>query len=88
MDQTTNQSSAKWYAVGAVVIVAFAFWYFYDKQTPSVNTESTAVEQTQTQEQSSGNTTADISADLNQIPDSSAGLDADASAASSDLQAI
>lgn len=78
MDQTTNQnSSTKWYAVGAVVIVAFAFWYFYVKQSPDINTQPTE-----------SGTTADISADFDQIQDVSAELDADASAVSSDLQAL
>lgn len=88
MDQTTNQSSAKWYAVGAVVIVAFAFWYFYMKQSPAINTQPTAVEQVQTLELSGGNTTADITTDLNQVSDSSAALNADATAAANALKGL
>ena len=90
MDQRTNQSSsiAIWYVIGAVVIIAFAFWYFYGKQTSTTDTQSTVVEQTQTPAQSSGNTTADISADLNQVTDASVGLDADASATGGDINSL
>ena len=95
--QTVEQgSSAKvWYIVGAVaVIVLLALWYVYSTQTPSVNTEtSTATTQTtpavetQTTQLTGGNTTSDISADLNQT-DSSVGLDADSAATTNDLQGL
>lgn len=71
MDQ--NSSSKIWYIVGAIVIIAFATWYFYEPRTPIDSTESTAV-------LSGGDTTADISADLDQITDDSSALDQDASA--------
>ena len=82
MDYQTNQNSgATWYIVGVVVVIAvLALWYFYPAQTQNAGTESSAVEQVQTQPLSSGNTTADISADLNQTTNGSALLDQDAAA--------
>lgn len=81
-----SSSHALGYLVGAVVIVvvAGALWYAYSTRTePALDTETpTATEQTQsaeTQSPVSGNSTADISADLDQI-DSSSALDAEAAA--------
>lgn len=70
MDQTTNSSNMMWYIVGAIVIIALAFWYF--SVSPASPTTST---------QTSGdNTAAAISADFNQISDNTATLDAEAAA--------
>lgn len=84
------------YIVGVVVVIAaLALWYFYSTQTSPINTEApTATTQTsptdqaQTPAATTGNTTADISTDLNQAPDSSAALDADAAASASDLNSL
>jgi hypothetical protein len=86
-----SQGSANgiWYAVGAAVVIALGLWYFYGTSAPATTTvESTAVEQTALPALTGGNTTADISADLNQIPDTGAALDADASAAASALSGL
>lgn len=77
---TQDSSSKMPYIIGVVVVVVLAFWYFYSVQSPALNTESTATEQTQLTTLPDGNTTADISADINQLPDSSAELDQDAAA--------
>ena len=70
-----------WYSVVILVIIAAGMlWYFSTKQAPTTGNESTAVEQTQIPPLSSGNTTADISADLSQVPDTSAALDQAAAA--------
>ncbi|OGG93148.1 hypothetical protein A2609_02605 [Candidatus Kaiserbacteria bacterium RIFOXYD1_FULL_47_14] len=76
------------YIVGIlIIIVAASYWYFSAKpaQAPTT-TESTAVEQTQIPPLASGNTTADISADLNQVPDTSAALDQAATASAQAVQ--
>ncbi|MEK7515538.1 MAG: hypothetical protein AAB555_01210 [Patescibacteria group bacterium] len=75
-EQTIKRdSSAKiWYIAGAAIIIALGLLYFVMKPPTTAPTES--------------DTTADISAGLDQIPDSSAELDADASAVSGDIQAI
>ncbi len=87
MDQTTNQSSSTviWYVVGIAVIVALAFWYFYGKQAPTTDTQSTTVGQTQEPAQSNGNTTTNISAELNQVSNTSSALDADAAASATSV---
>lgn len=81
-----NQSTVQTVGViVAVVVIGLGLWYFFTK---SPNTGSqTPAEQAQTVP-TTGNTTADISTDLNQVPDSSAGLDADASASSQDIQSL
>ena len=87
-----NSSSATGYIIGLILvigIVACAFWYFSAKQSPAVNVEqpSAVVEQpAQTSPLSSGNTTADISSDLNQTPDVSAELDQAAAASAQAVQ--
>lgn len=89
MDQVTEGSSNKvLYVVVIIVVIAiFAIWYFAGKQAPVVETQQqSAVEQSQLQPLSSGNTTADISSDLNQIPNTSPALDADAAASSQSVQ--
>lgn len=77
MDQ--NSSSKIWYIVGAIVIIAFAAWYFYEPRMPIDNAESTAA-------LSGGDTTVDISADLDQITNDSSALDQEAAAFANDLQ--
>jgi uncharacterized protein HemX len=92
MDQTTEQNSPNtiWYVIAIVVVASAVLWYFYGKQAPSTtNIESTAAVQTQNQASAGNNTTADISSDLmNQVPDYSADLNADAAAMTSDIQSI
>lgn len=92
MNQTPppSHTNGVWYAVGAVVVIALGFWYFYTRPAPvpATDTQSTAVEQAQIPALTGGNTTADISADLGQIPDASAALDADASAAASAISGL
>jgi len=76
-----------WYIVVILIIIAAAaYWYFSAKpaQAPTT-TESTAIEQTQIPPLSSGNTTAEISADLSQVSDTSAALD---QAAAASAQAV
>jgi hypothetical protein len=92
MDQMNNRSSNKtWYVVILVVLIAiFALWYFSgDKAIAPVietPTESSATDQTQMPALSGGNTTADISTDLSQIPENSTDLNADADASVKDIQ--
>ena len=87
-----EHSNGVWYAVGAVVIIALGFWYFYGTRVPvteeSAGAQASTVEQTQMPTLTAGDTTADISADLSQIPDDSAALDADASAAANDISGL
>ncbi|TSC71172.1 MAG: hypothetical protein G01um101449_100 [Parcubacteria group bacterium Gr01-1014_49] len=75
-----------WYLIIAVVIIALGLWYYYGKQTSSTGTESPAAQQAASDV--SGNTTIDISADLDQIPDVSADLDQDAAAADQAVQGL
>lgn len=87
----SSSRAALYVVVGVVaVIAAAAVWYLSSlPQTQPAAPIPTATEQTQpAQSPASGNTTADISADLNQIPDSSAELGADAAAVSGDLQSL
>lgn len=89
--QTTGQDSqnaGKYTAIGIVVIIALALWYFYAKRAPVDGIQNQSAEQAQLPAPSSGNTTADISSDLNQIPDTSADLDAAAAAAAKDIQSL
>ena len=102
MEQTPNPTMSQvpepqghangvWYAVGAVVIIALGFWYFYGRAPAAgepAGTQASAVEQSQIPTLSGGDTTADISADLSQIPDTSAALDADASASASAISGL
>lgn len=84
-----QDSSAKiWYIAGTAIIIALGLLYFFTNPVADSQTPQTSIEQAQIPAPTAGNTTADISADLDQIPDSSAELDADAAAASSDLQAL
>ncbi len=86
MDQGSLNN--RWYIIGVVVVVVAALWYFYGRQAPTAGTETSAVEQTQIPTLTGGDTTADISADFSQIPDTSAALDADASAAANDISGL
>jgi uncharacterized protein HemX len=79
-------SSLRWYLIGTVIILALGLWYFYGKQESVIDTQSSAIEQTQLPALSTGDTTADISADLNQTPDDSAALDQDAAASAQAVQ--
>ncbi len=86
-----SSSASMWYVVAAVVVVVLAIAYFIMKSpaTSEVMTDSQALtEQTGTPALTEGNTTADISIDLNQLTDSSVALDADAAASESALQGL
>ena len=76
-----NSAGKTWYAVGVIVvaIAAIALWYYYSTTLQTADTRSTAG-QTQPSPVSSGNTTADISANISQLPDDSAGLSQDVTA--------
>jgi len=78
MDQTTNSSNTMWYIVGAVVIIALAFWYFSASPAKAPTTST----------QASDNTTAAISADLNQTSDGSAELNTAAAASAQAVQSF
>lgn len=91
--QPVEQSSSAtlWYIVLAVVVViGLGLLYFVTSSPVTYETASDA--QTSTEQTlpalTGGNTTADISADLNQIQDSSAALDADASASANEVQSL
>ncbi len=99
MEQTTQQmtgetmeqdSSAKvWYIIiGALVVIALGLWYFYWTGALTATAPTSAVEQAEIPALTGGDTTADISADLNQIPDTSAVLDADAAASADAIQGL
>ncbi len=74
-----GSSATLWYIIGAIVIIALAFWYFSSPATPS--TSPTATTQTP-----SDTTTAAISADLNQTSDGSAELTAAQAASAQAVQ--
>lgn len=79
--QTVNQDSsgATVYVVGAIIVVAaLGIWYYYSMQPQTAAAPST-IEGAQAP-LSSGDTTADISVDLNQLPDDTAGLNQNAAA--------
>lgn len=93
--QEQSSTNTTPYIIGVVIVIAaVVLWYVYSAQVSPVSTETPPTEtQTLSTDQTtpgvtSGNTTADISADLDQIPDPSAGLDADATASASDLQSL
>lgn len=73
-----GSSMKVWYIVGIVALLALAAWFVYGGATPAADTS--ALEQTQISGLTSGDTTADISADFNQLPDTATALDADAAA--------
>lgn len=92
MEQATAQSvehessSKIWYAVLVVVVIGLGLLYFVMKSP--VADEATTGSQTVVPALTEGNTTADISADLNQVLDSSANLEADATAVVNELQSL
>lgn len=86
MDQSSSNKT--WYIISAVVIVAFAAWYFYPTQSSTIDTQPSAIENNQAAPVSEGNTTADIQADLNQTLDDSAALDQDAAASAQAVQGL
>ena len=91
MDYQQTQSSSKsvWYIVAIVVIIAaLAAWYFYGTQPPTTDIQSSAIEQMQTPAISSGNTTDDIQADLNQMSIDSSALDQDEAASAQAVQSL
>ncbi len=75
MDQTTNSSNTMWYIVGAIVVIALAFWYFSAKPPVEVTPQTP-----------NENTAAAISAEFAQIPDVSVELDQAASASDQAVQ--
>ena len=91
--QTTGQDSSTraWYIIGIIIVLAaFAFWYYYAKQSqtgvPPTDVPQPAVAgDTQTVPLSSGNTTADISDDWSQTPDDTAALNQAAAASAADI---
>ena len=92
-EQATEQepSGKVWYIVALAAVVALGLAYFALRQSATNETPTDAqavTEQTTSPAVTSGNTTADIANDLGQIPDASADLDADASAAAADLQSL
>ena len=96
MGATVEQGHASgvWYAALAIVVVALALglWYFFavtpvTEEQPA-ETQASNVEETQIPALTGGNTTADISADLNQVPDTSAALDADAAASANAISGL
>ena len=86
--QNAGQGSHKvWYVVGIIVIIAL--WYFYGmKKAPVTEPTSSVVEQVQVTPPTAGNTTTDISTDLDQIVDTSAVLDQDAAASAQAVQGL
>lgn len=86
-----KSSAVMWYVVLAVVVIALGLVYFAMK-SPVTNEAATdtqvSIEQMQIPAPTEGNTTADITTDLNQIPDISAALDADATEVANDLQSL
>lgn len=96
MEQTSGQtvepgsSASIWYIAVAAVLVVLAVAYFIMKSpVPSeVMTDSQALTEQTSPALTEGNTTADISADLDLIADPSAELDADSATVSGDLQSL
>ena len=87
----SSSSKTMYIIIGAVVVIALVVAYFALKSptTSEVMTDSQALtEQTVDPALTEGNTTADISADLNQLVGDSAALDADAAASESDIQSL
>lgn len=86
--QNADQGSHKvWYVVGVIVILAL--WYFYGmKKAPVMESVPSVVEQVQVAPPTVGNTTTDISTDLDQIVDTSAVLDQDAAASAQAVQGL
>lgn len=82
-----SSSGRTWYIVGAIVVIAvLALWFFSSSRSQAPSAPSSAIEGSQGSPLSSGNTVADISADLNQAADGSALLEQDAAASASAIQ--
>lgn len=79
-----NSTMWVWVILAVAVVAALALWYFFPKQA-TAPTSGTAADLSQSAALSSGNTTADISADLNQTLDDAAALDAAAAASAQDV---
>ncbi|MDP1690274.1 MAG: hypothetical protein Q8L52_03695 [bacterium] len=97
MDYQENQGSFTkiWYIVGAVVVIALVVWYFYGRSVPTVSapastatTQNPATGTVPTSAVTTGNTTTDIANDLNNTPDATAGLNADAAASAQAVQGL
>ncbi|MDD2657048.1 MAG: hypothetical protein PHD04_00065 [Candidatus Pacebacteria bacterium] len=99
----SSHRSVAGYAIGGIVllvVIALGVWYFTSmKEAPipevpivlapePATTTPPVIDPAQLPALVSGNTTADIAADLSQIPDTSLLLDADAAAASSTISGI
>jgi len=73
------------YIIGAVVVIALAFWYLY----PLNSSVDTVPPETVTQTPASaGNTTAEISAEFEQIADDTAELNQAAASSAQDVQGL
>lgn len=86
-----SSSMAMWYVVGGIaVIAALGLWYYStlmpvaDMSSQTMNEQTPVTNPAQTP--SSGNSVADISADLNQIPDISAELNQAAAISAQEVQ--
>lgn len=74
-----DSSSKTTYLIGAIVVIAaLGLWYYYSMQ-PQTATAPTTLEESPAP-LTSGDTTADISADLSQLPDDTATLNQNAAA--------
>ena len=88
-----GSSMNRWYIVGAIaVVVVLGLWYYStlspaaDMSSQTIGTQTSTAESAQTASLSSGNSVADISADLNQTPDISAPLNQAAAASAQAVQ--
>jgi len=89
--QTINSDSSgkTAYIVGAVIIVlALGLWYYYSAQSPLLDTFETSPTAQEQAPLTSGDTTADISADLNQLPDDTATLNQNAAASAEAVESF
>jgi len=87
-----QSSCLVWCSIGIVVVlVALGLWYFYGTKPAAeqaTDVPASALEETRLADPSVGNTTADISADLDQLSDGAAALDADAAATAEAVSAL
>jgi hypothetical protein len=92
--QATEQNSSvnMWYIVAlVVVIVLVGVTYYVMNSSPTDNSimdSRASTEQTVTETPVAGNTTADITSDLDQVLNTPESLDADAAILSGDLQSL
>jgi len=84
----TGSSHVLWYVSLIVAIAAVGLGYFYWSSKGMVEDQSSTLNQATLPQLTEGDTTADITDDLSQIPDLSASLDADAAASAGDIQAL